>query len=385
MRNCMCGTAIHDERALCAQCGALHELGLAAGASSEEVKSAYKMMVKVWHPDRFQNDKKLGQAAEAKLKAINAAFSYLTAEGYKGGRDYKGGARQDSNAGRGPGYGASAERNSASAPPAAQRPTTKHPRRQARRQASARRGIWGTTAGPKLAFRLLLLGFVLVAGWFLLRIADSYLAADPTMGKYYLKTKSQLKIEFENARQRLWGDLEQSLHGLSGGSSGTPAAAAPVSDPEATPGAEKTAASASGEKHASIKVPAAPLRLMPYVTLGLTRDEVISAQGEPTSATNDKLMYNESELDLKDGKVVGWKIDPSSPLRVKLWPEGPVDTSLRVFTVGSTKDEVLVVEGTPTAFSQDRFDYGSSVVYFRDGRVVAWKNGPGSVVLRAEQ
>jgi hypothetical protein len=158
-----------------------------------------------------------------------------------------------------------------------------------------------------------------------------------------------------------------------------------VSDPEATAATEKTAASASGEKHSAVKTPSAPLRLLPYVTLGLTRDEVISAQGEPTSSTNDKLMYNASELDLKDGKVVGWKIDPRSPLRVKLWPEGPVDTSLRVFTVGSTRDEVLVVEGTPTSFSQDRFDYGSSVVYFRDGRVVAWKNGRGSAPLRAEQ
>jgi hypothetical protein len=127
------------------------------------------------------------------------------------------------------------------------------------------------------------------------------------------------------------------------------------------------------------------MRLLPDVTLGLTRDEVIAAQGEPTSSTRDKLMYNESELDLKDGKVVGWKVDPRSPLRVKVWPEGPVDSSLRSFTVGSTKDEVLVVEGTPTSFSQDRFDYGRSAVYFRDGRVVAWKDGPGSVPLRTER
>ena len=125
-----------------------------------------------------------------------------------------------------------------------------------------------------------------------------------------------------------------------------------------------------------------PLQLRPYVTVGLTRDEVVSAQGEPTSSTDDRLMYGASELDLKDGRVVGWKIDARSPVRVKLWPEGPVDTTLRTFEVGSTKDEVLVVQGTPSSFTEDRFEYGSSVVYFREGRVVVWKEG--SVRLKAE-
>jgi curved DNA-binding protein CbpA len=386
MRNCVCGTAIHDERALCVRCCALHELGLSAGASLDEVKAAYKMMVKVWHPDRFQGDQKLARAAETKLKAVNAAYSYLNSDGYKGGASQDSGARQGPNAGREPVYGAaSAERTTASAPGTARRPAAKQPRGQARPQASGRRGIWGTAVGPKLAFRLLVLVVVLAAGWFLFGIADSYLAADPTTGKYYLETKSQLKMAFENARQRTWGDLEQKAHGLFGGSSATvPAAGSPVSEPEATAAAEKTT-SVNGEKHPATKTQSAPLQLLPYVTLGLTRDEVVSAQGEPTSSTSDKIMYNESELDLRDGKVVGWKIDPRSPLRVKLWPEGPVDTSLRFFTVGSTKDEVLVVEGTPTSFSQDRFEYGRSVVYFRDGRVAAWKNGEGSVMLRAVQ
>jgi hypothetical protein len=114
----------------------------------------------------------------------------------------------------------------------------------------------------------------------------------------------------------------------------------------------------------------------------MTRDEVEEAQGAPTSTSDGKLMYGASELDLKDGHVVGWKIDARSQLRVKIWPEGPVDTSLRFFTNGSTKDEVLVVQGTPTSFTQDRFEYGSSVVYFREGRVVVWRSG--SVRLRAE-
>jgi hypothetical protein len=51
--------------------------------------------------------------------------------------------------------------------------------------------------------------------------------------------------------------------------------------------------------------------------------------------------------------------------------------------VNSTKDEVLVVQGTPTEFSEDTFKYGDSVVFFSRNRVVNWKNDPGSVPLRA--
>jgi outer membrane protein assembly factor BamE (lipoprotein component of BamABCDE complex) len=128
----------------------------------------------------------------------------------------------------------------------------------------------------------------------------------------------------------------------------------------------------------------ATIKLKPYVTVGSTRDEVLAQQGTPTASSEDKLVYGTSELYLKDGRVVGWRIDPfSSPIRVKLWPQSPVDSDLEFFTVNSTKDEVLVVQGTPTEFSEDTFKYGDSVVFFSRNRVVNWKNDPGSVPLRA--
>ena len=52
-------------------------LGLAPGASPEEVKEAYRDLVKVWHPDRFSSDPHLQQKAQAKLKEINAAYARL--------------------------------------------------------------------------------------------------------------------------------------------------------------------------------------------------------------------------------------------------------------------------------------------------------------------
>jgi hypothetical protein len=52
-------------------------LGLGPGATSVEVKEAYRDLVKVWHPDRFGSDPRLRGKAEDKLKQINNAYLIL--------------------------------------------------------------------------------------------------------------------------------------------------------------------------------------------------------------------------------------------------------------------------------------------------------------------
>jgi chromatin remodeling complex protein RSC6 len=47
-------------------------------ASIEEVRAAYRMLVKVWHPDRFPNDNVLRETATERLKSINEAYEFLT-------------------------------------------------------------------------------------------------------------------------------------------------------------------------------------------------------------------------------------------------------------------------------------------------------------------
>ncbi|MBE9049309.1 DnaJ domain-containing protein [Nostocales cyanobacterium LEGE 11386] len=54
-------------------------LGLKPGASQEQVKQAYRKLVKIWHPDRFA-DPSQKQAAEEKIKEINVAYNKLKSE-----------------------------------------------------------------------------------------------------------------------------------------------------------------------------------------------------------------------------------------------------------------------------------------------------------------
>ncbi|MFQ5704610.1 MAG: J domain-containing protein [Gemmatimonadales bacterium] len=55
----------------------LKVLGLEPGASHEAIKSAYRDLTKVWHPDRFSHDAALQRKADEQLKAINEAYEKL--------------------------------------------------------------------------------------------------------------------------------------------------------------------------------------------------------------------------------------------------------------------------------------------------------------------
>jgi hypothetical protein len=46
-------------------------------ATPEQIRSAWRELTKVWHPDRFGNDEKLRRRAEEKLKEINRAYETL--------------------------------------------------------------------------------------------------------------------------------------------------------------------------------------------------------------------------------------------------------------------------------------------------------------------
>src|SRR5271168_5295814 len=60
-------------------------LDVRSGATYDEVKTAYRDLVQVWHPDRFAGNERLQIAAKNKLTEINLAWEYLSANAFHDG------------------------------------------------------------------------------------------------------------------------------------------------------------------------------------------------------------------------------------------------------------------------------------------------------------
>lgn len=57
-------------------------LGLSPGASADEIKKAYRKMVKQYHPDNYKNHP-LEELAKEKMQEINNAYEQLTNPNYR--------------------------------------------------------------------------------------------------------------------------------------------------------------------------------------------------------------------------------------------------------------------------------------------------------------
>jgi serine/threonine protein kinase len=123
-----------------------------------------------------------------------------------------------------------------------------------------------------------------------------------------------------------------------------------------------------------------------YFGIGSSKDEVRAVQGIPTGVINgngfagDIWNYGLSSIDFTmEGYVKGYS-NISRNLRVWMGPSKK-DTAESYFVLGSTKDEVLAIQGTPTEIiSGDRsigdiWWYGfSSVQFSTNGTVVGYSN-----------
>jgi len=346
-------------------------LELDSHATKKEIKTAYRLLIKVWRPDQFKGDESRMYSAEQKLRNVNIAYRILmeTSEPPK-----------RSSEPLPTGSAAPAESNTGKTPadwtPQIDRTTLLMMRLR-----------WSFG----LFFKIAILIFAIVIGRYIWIAFDLPGLSSGDKHRVYDAGVDNVANELPGPQHRFLVALEHDLRRL-----GLNRAAASVATelqseeteakadetPQTQPASsDKPAKKPSGKQPAN-SLPATP-EIHPYITIGSTRNEVIAQQGTPTESSEDKLVYGRSELDMKDGAVVGWRIDPAfNPIRVKLWPGHPVDTSQTYFTVDSSKDDVLVVQGTPTAFSKDRFEYGGSLVYFHNDRVISWKNDPTTIPLR---
>jgi curved DNA-binding protein CbpA/lysophospholipase L1-like esterase len=129
-------------------------------------------------------------------------------------------------------------------------------------------------------------------------------------------------------------------------------------------------------------------RLIPAVfTIGSTRDDVLRIQGTPTSIQSYKALdeevfsYNFShvKLSIKTGLVKQWQ--NSGNLKASLLPGRNITNSMS-FTLGSHRDDVLRLQGTPSAIAQYpaldeeilTFGFSSVKLSLKSQRVREWNN-----------
>jgi|KBSMisStaDraftv2_1062788.scaffolds.fasta_scaffold01688_12 hypothetical protein len=345
---CACGMVADTFGGMCDRCVSLQTLGLGSHATPEEIENTYMTLVKVWHPDRFAHDPRLSRDAEEKLKEINGAHDYLISH-----------PKQEPP-------------RPSERPSIPEQPFVPSEADLGGEETEEIRRILRRRQKSNVPGILLKIGFalgavaVLAVLWF---TGDSFLSGNQVTSRAW----DQLKLEVQH---------DVAVHF---GSSSTSQAQQPAPAPAPTiPAAPQIppAPAASEEKAASARPATHHLSgAKPYITAGLTPMEVISVLGNPTSSNGEKMFYGNSEIDFKNGQVGGWKIDPAGPIRVKLWSETPSVPGLSTFGIGSTKSDVIALQGTPTLFSDNEFGYGNSHIYFQNNRVTSWKDS-GSVPLR---
>jgi hypothetical protein len=122
-----------------------------------------------------------------------------------------------------------------------------------------------------------------------------------------------------------------------------------------------------------------------FFTLGSTTDDVLAIQGTPTQISGNRWNYGFSYVDFEAGRVVRWYNSKLEPLHIKMAPFKTPDLQKEYFTLGSTTDDVLAIQGTPTQISGNRWNYGFSYVDFEAGRVVRWYNSKQDPLLIEEE
>jgi hypothetical protein len=294
-------------------------LGLAPGASLEEVKRAYRALVKLWHADHFAQVPHLQQQALEKMQSINHAYTRLQF-----------------------------------IQPCLDLLPSSTPLR-----------LW--LLRPRRWLQTLPTWLVVLIAFVVLRLGINDFVLERVL---LLPHHSQLLGQGTAL-------IPLSPTGESVMVRGGPLA---WNDPHPSPLPEGDGVEA---EVAIIRpnIPEAPApadQANSYFTVGSTKAEVLAVQGPPTLTSENVWEYGGSRVYFRSGRVSKWDMWPHSPLKIKLLPTLPLEAVPAYFTVGSTKDEVVVVQGTPTRFSDRIWEYGHARVYIEGNRVARWEEWRGS-------
>ncbi len=112
-----------------------------------------------------------------------------------------------------------------------------------------------------------------------------------------------------------------------------------------------------------------------HFTIGSSLGEVYSIQGLPSKTEGDIWHYGHSTVYFTKGTVSNWQSHPDNPLKAS---HSAPDTAIRhsFFSYGATKTEVRTAQGTPSRETETLWEYGTSKIYFKSGKVTGWHESP---------
>lgn len=360
-------------------------LELDADSPPEAVKRSYRDLVKLWHPDRYSPGSPLQHKAEERLKEINLAYERIIKKPHAAGPgepppksahaapeaaeeppprkrswvDDEGDAPETESAGQPETHGMETAQETAvppdspadEPPPVAAPPPVPPPR-------SAGRSLRWAWAG----LALVLIG---VGAW----------------GVQALRRPPPAEVAAPAAAASLPPVAGGAAATEAAASADVPAAPAAFGAPAATPSAPAppaTAAPVAGAPTPPLDGTLAAVRLG-YFTVGSSKAEVAAVQGKPDSFSSTTFQYGSSTVTFRDDRVESWR-DGSPALKARV-SSALITPVLDYFMVGSTRNEVVAVQGRPDRSTATQYQYGSSLVIFDRDRVVAWE--AGSIPLRA--
>jgi hypothetical protein len=115
-----------------------------------------------------------------------------------------------------------------------------------------------------------------------------------------------------------------------------------------------------------------------YITIGSSEDEVLLVHGTPTRVEDNKWFYGFAELVFRYGRVAEYD-NYFGRLNIRVLPSAQSEQPGRFFTIGSTRNEVLEAQGTPTSIHGNRWSFDFAVVSFQDGKVQSVANADESL------
>lgn len=118
-----------------------------------------------------------------------------------------------------------------------------------------------------------------------------------------------------------------------------------------------------------------------HFSLGATSDEVLRTQGPPNRIIGSTWSYGLSAVHFRQGRVQSYN-NFDGRLRVRVLPTGSCDPSVLSFSLGSSIDQVLCVQGTPNKVEGNRWYYGLDMIRFKHDEVVEYSNSSGNLKVR---